>query len=58
MATTLDITSSYAGEYAGKIIAPALLSANTIANGGVEVMPNIKKSETIQKLTTDNLFAE
>jgi hypothetical protein len=58
MATTLDITSSYAGEYAGKIIAPALLSANTIANGGVEVMPNIKKSETIQKLTTDNLFAD
>ena len=30
MATTLNITSTYAGEHAGKFISASLLSANTI----------------------------
>lgn len=58
MATTLNITSTYAGEYAGKIIAPALLSAPTIENGGVEIMPNVKKSSVIQKIDTGTLIAD
>ena len=58
MASTLDINSSYVGEYAGKIITPALLKATTIDNGGVEIMPNIKKSAVIQKLDMTNLVAD
>ena len=38
----LTITSTYAGEFAGKYIAAALLSGSTIDNGGIEIMPNVK----------------
>ena len=53
MATTTSITSTYAGEFAGKYIAAALLSANTIDKGGIEVMPNIKYKSTMKKVATD-----
>lgn len=58
MASTLDITSTYAGESAGKIIAPALLMSPTIDRGGVEIMPNIKKSSTIQKIDIDSIVKD
>ena len=35
MATTTNITSTYAGEFAGKYISAALLSADTIENGEI-----------------------
>lgn len=53
MATTTNITTTYAGQFAGKYISAALLSANTIDKGGVEVMPNIKYKSTMKKVTTD-----
>ena len=53
MATTTNITTTYAGEFAGKYISSALLSANTIDKGGVEVMPNIKYKSTMKKVATD-----
>ena len=43
------ITSSYAGTFAGRYIAAALLSANTIEKGGLTVMGNIKYKSTIKK---------
>ena len=54
MANSLNtpITSTYAGEFAGKYIAAALLSANTIDKGGIEVMPNIKYKSTMKKVAT------
>ena len=58
MATTLTITSTYAGESAGKIIAPALLMSPTLDRGGVEIMPNVKKSATIQKIDTSAIIAD
>ena len=53
MATTTSITTTYAGEFAGKYISSALLSANTIDKGGIEVMPNIKYKSTMKKVATD-----
>ena len=53
MATTTSIASTYAGEFAGKYISAALLSANTIDKGGIEVMPNIKYKSTMKKVATD-----
>ena len=53
MATTTSISSTYAGEFAGKYISAALLSANTIDKGGIEVMPNIKYKSTMKKVATD-----
>ena len=58
MATTLNITSSYSGEHAGKYISASLLSANTILKGGVEVRPNIKFKEVVSKLATDDLLKD
>jgi hypothetical protein len=58
MATTTSITTTYAGEFAGKYISAALLSANTIENGGIEVKPNIKYKEVIKKIATDGLLKD
>jgi hypothetical protein len=55
MATTTSITTTYAGEFAGKYISAALLSASTIENGGIEVKPNVKYKEVIKKIATDGL---
>jgi hypothetical protein len=54
----LSITSTYAGEFAGKYIAAALLSGNTIAKGGIEVRPNVKYKEVIQKVATSGLIVD
>lgn len=58
MATTTSITTTYAGEFAKKYISAALLSANTIENGGIEVRPNVKYKEVIQKLATDAIVKD
>ena len=55
MATTTSITTTYAGEFAGKYISAALLSGSTIANGGIEVKPNIKFKEVIKRIATDSI---
>jgi hypothetical protein len=57
MATTTSITTTYAGEYASKYISAALLSGSTIANGGIEVKPNIKFKEVIKRIATDAIVA-
>lgn len=53
MATTTSITTTYAGEFAGQYISAALLSANTIEQGGILVKPNVKYKEVIKTLDTD-----
>ena len=50
--------SSYNGQFAGKYISAALLSAPTIDQGGITVMPNIKHKEVLQNLTTSGLLAD
>ena len=57
MATTTSITSTYAGEFAGKYISAALLSGSTIENGGISVKPNVKFKEIIKKVATSGLIA-
>jgi len=53
--TTTNITTTYAGEFAGEYIAAALLSASTIDDGGLTVKANIAFKEVIKKLATDAL---
>ena len=57
MATTTSITTTYAGEFAGKYIAAALLSADTLDKGLVEIKPNVKYKEVVKKLATGDLVA-
>ena len=56
MATTTSITTTYAGEFAGKYISAALLSASTLENGGIEIKPNVKYKEVIKKIATNDLL--
>jgi hypothetical protein len=58
MPTNTSITTTYAGEFAGKYISAALLSASTIENGGIEVKPNIKYKEVIKKIATDDVLKD
>lgn len=55
MATTTSITTTYAGEFAGKYVAAALLSANTIDKNGITVKPNVKYKEVLKKLSTNDI---
>ena len=55
MANQPTITSNYAGEFAGRYIAAAVLSANTIANNGVTVIPNVKFKTTLKKAVVSGL---
>mgnify|MGYP003632172141 FL=1 len=57
LATATNITTSYAGEFAGEYIAAALLSASTIDDGGLTVKANISFKEVIKKLATGNLVS-
>jgi len=54
MATTVSITSTYAGEFSGKYISAALLSSPTLENGNIEIKPNVKYKDVIKKVATDS----
>ena len=54
---SLSITSTYAGEFAGKYISAALLSGNTIANGLIEVKPNVKFKEVLKRVSLSGAIA-
>ena len=50
--------STYAGEFAGQYIAAALLSAKTLDNKYVEIHPNVKFKEVIQKLDVSGIVQD
>jgi len=52
------ITTSYAGQWAGKYVSAALLSAPTIEGGGVTVLPNVKYKAVIQRLETTDFLKD
>lgn len=53
MATTTSVTTTYAGEFAGKYVSAALLSADTIEGGGVTIKPNVKFKEVLKTINLD-----
>jgi len=55
MATTTNITTTYAGEFAGKYISAALLSGKTLAEGNITVVPNVKYKQVMKKVATDDI---
>jgi hypothetical protein len=54
---SLSITRTYAGEFAGKYVSAALLSGNTIANGLIEVKPNVKFKEVLKRVSLSGAIA-
>ena len=55
---SVSITSTYAGEFSGKYIAAALLSADTLDKGGITVMPNVKYKSVLKKASTDAIVKD
>lgn len=47
--------NTYAGEFAGKYIAAALLSAKTLDNQYITIMPNVKFKSVIQSIAVDSI---
>jgi hypothetical protein len=47
--------NTYAGEFAGKYIAAALLSAQTLDNKNITIMPNVKYKAVIQKIDVESI---
>jgi len=58
MATTTNITTTYAGEKAMPYLQAALLTPNTIRNGGVTVKPNIKFKQVLKKVSMSDLIKD
>jgi hypothetical protein len=58
LSTVNTINTTYAGEFAGKYISAAILSANTIANGGVTIRPNVKYKEVLKTVTSSNIIQD
>jgi len=58
MATTVSITSTYAGQFSGKYIAAALLSAPTLDKEYITIKPNIKYKEVVKTLTQSNIIVD
>ena len=55
MATRTSITTTYAGEFAGKYISAALLSGKTLAEGNITVVPNVKFKQVMKKAATNDI---
>lgn len=58
MATTTNITSTYAGEHALPYLQAALLNPSTIRNGGVTVKPNVKFKQVLKKVAMSDLIKD
>jgi hypothetical protein len=51
------VTSTYAGEFAGKYISAALFSAKTLDNKYITIMPNVKYKSVIQKVAISDIIS-
>jgi|TARA_S200002703_G_scaffold159727_1_gene174369 hypothetical protein len=58
MATTNNLTTTYAGEFAGKYVSAALLSGKTLAEGNITIKPNVKFKEVMKKVSTDDIVKD
>jgi hypothetical protein len=58
MPTTTSITTNYAGAFASKYISAALLSANTLDKGLIEILPNVNYRTTLQKVNTNDIVKD
>jgi hypothetical protein len=53
-----SVTSTYTGEFAGKYIASALLSATTLDKNYITIMPNVKYKSVIQKIDVNSIITD
>jgi hypothetical protein len=58
MATSVSISTTYAGQFSGKYIAAALLSAPTLDKEFITIKPNIKFKEVVKVLSQSNIIVD
>lgn len=58
MATVTSVTSTYAGEFAGKYLGAALLSGNTLSQNAITIKQNIQYKEVVKVLALGDLTAD
>tara|TARA_R100001460_G_scaffold11839_2_gene27426 strand:+ start:2106 stop:3035 length:930 start_codon:yes stop_codon:yes gene_type:complete len=58
MANPVTTGTTYAGEFAGKYIQAALLSAQTLENGLITVMPNVKYKSVLQVASYNDIVKD
>lgn len=56
MATTTNITTTYAGEKAAGYVSAALLSGDTLSQGLIEIKPNVKYKQVLKRVSTDDIL--
>jgi len=49
--------TTYAGTFAGKYLSASLLSAPTLDNGGITILPNVAYKQVLQNLSTNPIVA-
>lgn len=52
------ITTTYAGEFAGKYISAALMSGKTLSEGAITIKPNVKYKEVIKKVASTAIIGD
>ena len=55
---SVSLSTTYAGEFSGKYIAAALLSASTLDAGAISILPNVKFKSVLQKGATDEIVKD
>tara|TARA_R110000822_G_scaffold127619_4_gene263174 strand:- start:27 stop:935 length:909 start_codon:yes stop_codon:yes gene_type:complete len=58
MANQPTINSNYAGEFAGEYLHAGILSANTLANNGVTILPNVKYKTTLKTVVSSGIVQD
>ena len=58
MATTNNLTTTYAGEFAGKYISASLLSGKTLDAGNITVVTNVKFNQVMKKVSTNAIVKD
>ena len=58
MANPVTTGTTYAGEFAGKYISAALLSASTLDKGLITIMPNVKHKSVLQVASYNDIVAD
>ena len=58
MPTTTNITTTYAGEFAGKYVAAALLPAPTLANNLITIKQNVKYKEVLKRVSLNDVVKD
>jgi hypothetical protein len=58
MATTTNITTTYAGEAAARYISAALTSGVTLNNGSITIEPNVRYKKVLRTLDTNAVVAD